>query len=186
MVVKIVQTCHNAKLNVKFLWIRGHVGIDGNEKVDALAKQGCISSNINNTTTVTDIRTSLLRGCVEDFVKYCTSYNRGLFYMSIQEIPDKRPWFTNNTLRSKHFVKTISRLRTDHGICPKYLLLIKRSETNLCQCGQVGNLEHIIMSCPSYNEERNTFFNNITQLIQSSFNYMSILKTKDKQIFAYI
>ena len=29
-----------ARRNVKFVWVRGHTGIEGNEKADSLAKRG--------------------------------------------------------------------------------------------------------------------------------------------------
>ena len=62
VIIKIVQICNISKLNVKFLWTRGHAGVRGNEKVDALAKQGCVANNeIIATTTITDLRTSIIK-----------------------------------------------------------------------------------------------------------------------------
>ena len=187
IIIKIVQVALRLNTIVKFLWIRGHAGVTGNEIVDNLAKQGCDQNlSVNNLIAITDLRSSLIKDAISENLNIYRQYNKGLFYLSIQDSPCEKPWFSHTSIRNKHFIKTISRLRTNHGVCAKYLHLINKSPTDLCICGEVGDLEHIIMICPNFDNERKVLFDAVTNLLPTPFNYKTLLMLKNEQIYALI
>ena len=187
VIVKIVQLVHTMNLDIKILWVKGHSGVAGNERVDQLAKQACIQNKFNNTIiTIPDLRTSLINNIYNENIEFYKNYNKGLFYISIQGIPSRKPWFSNCLSTNKNFIRILSRLRTNHGICLKYLHLIGKAPSDLCDCGEVGNLEHTLMICPNFSNQRMVLFDSLAKLSPLPFNYKSLLASADEEIYSHI
>ena len=52
--------------------------------------------------------------------------------------------------------------------------MIKKADSDLCSCGERGDLEHIVM-CHNFSAPRNIMLDEIVKCIQSPFHYKSIL-----------
>ena len=187
VVIKILQQLHKLESNVRFMWVRGHAELKGNEHVDKLAKQGCNQLVKNcSISTITDLHTLMLKEIKDENTESHQNYGKGMHYLLIQKTPLYKPWFKSFQNQSKFFVKTMCRLRTNHGICPKYMLMIKKAQNNLCTCGEVGDLEHIIMLCNNLQHQRNELFKKISKNILSPFDFRTILMSREEKIYVAI
>ena len=186
IIIDIVQLVNEINSNIHFLWVNGHAGLVGNEKVDVAAKEGCSTGTGLSITSITDFLTSVTKESNLEFKHFFENYGKGLFYQNLQASPCRKTWFNKFNTRSKYFVKTLSRLRTNHGICPKYLHLINEAPTDLCSCGELGTLEHSIMICPIYNVARKKLFDDISIHLALPFCYQSILASNDENVYLLI
>src|SRR3978361_260683 len=73
----------------------------------------------------------------------------GCFYRSIQTVIPRKPWFSNDT--NRHYIRTISRLRTNHALFGKHKYRLNLTETDQCVCGEVADLQHLFLECPILN-----------------------------------
>ncbi|XP_044765225.1 uncharacterized protein LOC123321604 [Coccinella septempunctata] len=181
-------------LQVHFLWVKSHVGIEGNEVVDELAKQA-------SRMDIVECRIYSPRDLIPHikstmFAKWEGIYNtqtKAKHYKSIQPIPVKHPWFNNKQftrsineeVESRDFVRVISRLRSGHTICPKYLHQIRKKTDNLCDCGEIGDLEHIILRCSKNRRNLETTIINICSILKTKypFNLSSIMATNNPRVY---
>ncbi|KAK9712741.1 Endonuclease-reverse transcriptase [Popillia japonica] len=120
----------------------------------------------------------------------------GLFHKSLQQDAQEKAWYANET--NRNFIRTMSRLRSNHGICKSYLMKIKLADSDSCLCGSVETLEHLILTCPVYNDYRRIFFYKLTavyndyrriffykltKLTEHPFNYNTLLGSNDTGIY---
>ncbi|XP_026471724.1 uncharacterized protein LOC113376008 [Ctenocephalides felis] len=112
--------------NINIGWVQGHIGVEGNEKADELAK------------------TASRRDGEEVWRE--TSQRKGRHYKLYNDCLSFKPWFEEFKNEERRFIVTISRIRTKHGSYAKHLHRIKVINSDICECGEEeGTLEHIIL-----------------------------------------
>lgn len=186
LILEILEELMNLQkqnISVKFIWVRGHAGISGNEMADHLAKEAARSSEspLPYLIPVQDARASI---DLEHQLKWRTNIrntenNKGLFHKKLFDVTNKRTWF-HKAPSYRKFIVTLNRLRSNHAICNAYLHRINIAPTNLCDaCNEREDLEHIIMCCQKYTIKRKDLFKRIEDKLELPFNYATILQNKN-------
>jgi ribonuclease HI len=150
----------NCSQNVVFAWIPGHIGISGNENADSLARWGCEVGNIKYDRIDFSDTLNIIRQA--NFASWKDLWNeskltKGIFFGNIQPNIPTVPWYSESKLpRTK--ITAFCRLRSGHCCNPSHLFRINVLDSNACECGDIGDLNHIFFECPLM-IERETMFN---------------------------
>ncbi|KAK9703396.1 RNase H [Popillia japonica] len=185
LIINIYKEIANTSSTVEFLWVKGHCGISGNERVDVAAKEGCgLTETLEIPFCPWDTFNLLKKAMQNEFKEQFLTGTTGLFHKSLQQDDREKAWYANET--NRNFIRTMSRLRSNHGICKSYLMKIKLADSDSCMCGSVETLEHLILTCPVYNDYRRIFFYKLTKLTEHPFNYNTLLGSNDTGIYKEI
>ena len=142
------------KCNIVFCWVPAHVGIRGNEDVDAAAKEAAELPSISRIP----VPHKDLKGPIHDLV-YRDWQDRWSFQIGnkLRAIrPSIKPWsYIGNESRKSDIILT--RLRIGHSHLTHSFLLrtgIDR-EIPLCEpCRCELTISHILVECPTFNNDR--------------------------------
>lgn len=146
--------------NVIFMWVPAHLGIQGNEKADKVAKE------------------AIKKEDVEVNIKLSKSEGKGIVWRSVNQ-QWQQSW--DNATKGRHLYEIqrkvgisrsrganrkeqviISRLRIGHSNLNSTLLIIGKHPTGMCeQCQEAETVEHVLKTCRTFNQERQEM---ITQL----------------------
>lgn len=138
---------------IEFTWIPAHVGIKGNEKVDKLAKDALKADQI-------EIKVPLSKSEIKVIIK--DSINRRWQVTWDQEKKGRHLYSIQKEVIGKKYSglsrqeeNMITRLRIGHTSLNGCLRIIGKHQTGLCtHCGEVENVEHILLRYRKYSEKR--------------------------------
>lgn len=181
-ILNIKKTIHRLYLNgghIVFMWVKAHIGIHFNEKVDSIAKQS-ISTGLESTQHLSyDDCVNICRRTIKQ--KWSNLWEKFAFtnptrYTKINpEIPSNY-WHDKFNLPRK-YITVINRIQFGHGCYPVHLNKMGVSASNLCDtCNIEGDLDHIFFNCSKYPDATNDLFNSLLKLnIETPFNLLSLL-----------
>ena len=134
---------------VVFQWVPSHVGILGNERADLVANEGHQQTlTVPMEHTAHDILSQV------SFQQDKLDWWNGLKGSYRYKVNSKFPKVLNFKLRRRVMV-TLHRCRTGHARTCRILYKIGKGRTELCTtCNEVDTVEHIIMRCKRYCQER--------------------------------
>ena len=146
------------KKQVIMCWIPSHIGIDGNEKADEAAK-----SSINDAISPLSIPYS-------DFIPQAKRYYQNL-WQSIWDTSVNFLTLVHPVLKKKIYDPTLSRreqralcrIRIGHSRLTHAYRFDKHAEKPKCaECSCRLTIKHMMVDCPMYQEERNTYLDGST------------------------
>lgn len=151
----IIQTLleiPHSKITLK--WIRGHIGIQGNEMADSLAKSATL-----NSTFITDIQIpistlkyNLKTELMQTWQREWEGSQKGRFTFSLLPNVSQRNFLNETSLL--YFL-------TGHGSFPSYLQKINKSPSDKCFCGAKGDPLHYVYNTCSLMPHSLKFNSNI-------------------------
>ncbi|RVE49502.1 hypothetical protein evm_005843 [Chilo suppressalis] len=163
LLIRLLQKLHDINSSgksIKLQWVPSHIGISGNEEADRLAKEASIEGeNASVEPFYSETLSKYIKSCYLNWKEYFDeiSKEKGIWYKTIQSQPLRIPWFINLT-SSRHFVVTSNRLRSGHYPCNKFGHFMKKIESPNCEvCCVVEDLQHLLMDCVRYQNERQEF-----------------------------
>lgn len=166
LLIDILALCLQMKIankNITLVWIKGHIGITANEKVDALAKSACRSGETLHNFKIphTDLLPYCKQGIKEIWQIQFQENTKGQFYKHLQPNIPNQVWFQG--IQNKDLIRTICRMRSNHALYPEYQNKIGISNNPNCQCGALGSLQHVILECPMQVEHINRLYKELSQ-----------------------
>lgn len=171
-----INECFLKKYEIVLVWIPGHVGISGNERVDQIAKDAVACGDkvpfLNYPHDLSSLPKLLLKKSWANF--WSSSFkHKGAGYAKIQpDIPCK-PWFARLNFSKRH-VSSLIRMRLGHCCVPVHLKRIHIMDSSICECGlDEGDLNHIFFSCPLL--DHSSFFSSLISLKVSFPSSISVL-----------
>lgn len=148
-------------VQLRLQWVPSHIGIQGNEKADMLAKHAAKHGReINIILDYSERLPKFKIICHENWKEHFDrmSVEKGIWYKTIQSQPPRFPWFTSSHL-SRKLVVTAHRIRSGHIPCNKFAFLMKKITSPNCEvCGVIEDLHHLLMECVRFESDRSTLF----------------------------
>ena len=140
-----------ANYRITLVWVPAHCSIPGNEKADSLAKVGAMEGDVLERIITFDEYFPMLRH--QTLVGWQNSWNKGelgRWCHSVIPKVTKKPWFKGLDL-ARAFIRTVSRLMSNHYALDAHLYRIWLAGNNVCNCGKgFHDIEHIVWSCQDY------------------------------------
>ena len=161
----LIKKCIDRGYSVIFAWLPGHRGILGNERADRLARDAIeCGDKAYYKIYAHDLATLPKMYLRSSWNKLWSapSNNKGAFYRSVQsEIPLK-PWFSKLTL-GKRVSCILTRMRIGHVCTSAHLSKFGIVNSDLCECGEVEDVNHIFLNCTKYDHSQ--LFEGLIQLL---------------------
>lgn len=125
---------------VQFQWVKAHIGIEGNERADQLAKEASRQSPSVNTLTPPSWLKRLahrqaLREWQDEWDTDSTGRRTYSFFPKVSESS-----LVRNASQTALF--------TNHGPYRSYLYRFHLANSELCICGRYGDADHYCFECP--------------------------------------
>ncbi len=144
---------HRRGLKVSFIWVPAHVGLEGNEVVDILAKQSLKSQTIDREIPLSRAEGKALikKHVGKVWQEYWDIEDTGRHLYNIQT----QVGLGRRMGRSRREEAIITRLRIGHTGLNDTLHRIGRHTDGKCgHCGEKESVRHVLLECGAYEEER--------------------------------
>jgi len=141
---------------VRFTWCPAHVGIEGNEMADRVAKQASVNGeNWNNPVSYKEISSALIPKYREIDFKYCFEEMGSSGSYFFKNFDDTIIEKIKSITRKREECKMLIRIITSYPGTSTYLFKIRVKDSPNCMCDPVTqDLNHIFWSCPRMRDER--------------------------------
>lgn len=174
------------RCKVVFIWVKAHIGVTGNEKVDKLAKDSILNGEtILYYPTCEDFtierKTVMNNKWSNHWKSFCENHHSQ--YTHIQTNIPKTYWFKNFNYSRKQIV-TIIRLKTGHACYAKHLNRIGILHSKLCDtCNEEEDLDHIFFKCRKYSQGQKLYNKLLKEKVDTPFNLAHLLAYNKKTIY---
>ena len=155
-IMNLLWSLSDKGTRVRFCWVPSHCGIDGNERVDQLAKE-TLDQDIDPLASVhyTDMK-PLVNSYIQKLVQTkwdVAVHGRDLYLVKPTLGPPKK--FQHLT-RAEEVV--ITRLRIGHTKATKSHILSRGPPTGCHHCGQTLTIDHMLLECALLQECRDEYY----------------------------
>lgn len=168
-----------------FTWIPAHVGIDGNEAVDGLAKEATALSYENKSTPFSDFKRRWKELSTKDTrnLNAAEGQVKGIIYFQRLVTDSSKAWFSKVRMSMRQIV-TLNRLRANHYSSAASLARKNILESSVCECGNpVQNADQLLWECPLHEENRSELNEKLLVLGHSPpYNIVSFLSDMDFKV----
>jgi ribonuclease HI len=149
----------NRGATIEVSWVSGHMGIEGNDRADSLAKEATDLEPITETTTIASLHRQIRNKLKTEW----TSNWAGKPMTGRYAISDRIP----PSLSGSHAFRTLDRktlgivtqARTGHGHFGEYYQIHNIQEPTNCPCGAaLQTREHIVFECQEHEEHSHIIY----------------------------
>lgn len=155
-----------------FLWIPSHLNINGNETVDALAKNS-LNENISTEYkyNYSDYR-QIIRKYIFDLWNDMWQNNQTAKLYKIQKNVSHK--FNSSILSKQDFIR-LNRLKIGHCLF-SHRHIIEKTQPPLCNCGQTLDVFHIFNECRLHHENRVKYNINNIEILNNEHEFENVKK----------
>ena len=152
---QIVRCLKDSGTKVKLVWIPSHVGIEGNETADDLAKQAFDPSSgaqeLNNPLSFKEHLSGFRKIWAFSWLQELKKCQRSS--VQCRESPGIIPWQFH---KRRQFSTCLHRLRSGHNRLRKFSHRLDEEKDPNCrfQCAEEEDGAHLILHCPEFSTER--------------------------------
>lgn len=154
-------------IEVELFWIPSHVGIQGNEQADKMAKVATEKiSVINRDIPVSDLfRKFKSLCCGKNQSRLISEFeHKGIFYYERYFNTRNKPWF-HDIYAHRRVISTINRIRSGHNSSKLNLFRYNIVDSPMCKCNLYEeSIEHIFWQCDRYEVERGELMRRLRRL----------------------
>lgn len=160
-------TSRNPEHSPRFYWLPAHIGIQGNEQADSLAKLASLNKDLTSTVVpFTDLKESFKRNMLNNSKDSLLSQGllKGKKYFETFYRDSKYPWY-HDSRYSRACIVTINRCRADHYGLAESLHRLGIINDAQCKCGHPSqDINHVLWQCLLYEEERDEFIEKLRKV----------------------
>ncbi|CAJ1057143.1 RNA-directed DNA polymerase from mobile element jockey [Xyrichtys novacula] len=164
---------------ISFLWVPAHIGVEGNEKADVMAKEalGKESVELNVRLSKAEVKSMIWEKLIQMWQKKWEGEKRGRHLYKIQESVKVRRLGSGQRKEGSALI----RLRLGHCALNKTLKMIGKHQTGLCEGCQVEeSVEHVLMGCRRYEMERGEMRSKLRELGMQDLTLKGVLQMGDR------
>ena len=150
---RLLIVLRNMNKCVQFAWIPAHVGLEGNEDVDILAKRSLKAAEVDLDVCLgkAEAKAIIKNYCNKRWQEYWDTQEVGRSLHELQREVGKCIIMGRNRTE----VVVMTRLRIGHSGLNESLYRIGKHATGNCdKCGMVENVKHVLLDCKEYEQER--------------------------------
>ena len=142
-------------IEVDIRWTPGHAEIQGNEEADRLAKEASKEAESmteeDRTVSQAEFRQAAKAHSFTAWQKQWDVSEKGRFLYGLKPKVSKKTVFD---FPDKKSYNLIAQLRIGYARLNDYLFKIGVSQTRNCSCGEMETIEHYLLNCEKYFNER--------------------------------
>lgn len=174
------------QLNIKvvFVWVPSHIGVEGNERADFLAKAIVNSDSVisSSSTSISPISLPFTDAACLLKQRMCEGWgmhwynvtqieNKGCVYSTLDTQINSLPWFCKYEFVNRKFYSIICRMRFGHCRLNFHLFRLKLEASpgcNYCNSQEIQSLHHIFFECSSFGIQRLVLMDELIKFYGSS------------------
>lgn len=150
-----IQQLEQKNITVNISWTPGHANIKGNEEADRLAKEAsCEAATMKSETqvvTIADVKQAAIKMGLSQWQRQWSSSETGRSLFKYKpNVTDKSLIDIPNMVSYRN----IAKLRLGYNKLKDYQHKIGNTDNNKCECGQIETVEHYLLECEQYFNER--------------------------------
>lgn len=150
IITKIRQII-NKKIDLKLYWVKAHIGIEGNENADMLAKAGLDKVGI---------KVPIVKNSLKGKIKHINEQEKLIEWMSSGDARTSHDFFPDwrrfASMRDSNGNRAFWRLLAGKPTLRYFLVKCwKKGNDSICSCGEgVEDVHHFVLQCSKYEELR--------------------------------